>query len=62
MSGIQEIIEGLVALKKSLDEQRKRVVSFSVRLGGEADVEEQMMQRIENLMEELNLEKEKKLK
>ncbi|KAF9670786.1 hypothetical protein SADUNF_Sadunf13G0105000 [Salix dunnii] len=61
-SGIQEIIENLVALKKCLDEQRKRVVSSSVRLGGEAAVEEQMMQRIENMMEELNLEKEKKLK
>ncbi|KAF9670792.1 hypothetical protein SADUNF_Sadunf13G0105600 [Salix dunnii] len=61
-SGIQEIIEDLVALKKCLDEQRKRVVSFSVWLGGEAAVEEQMMQRIENLMDELNLEKENKLK
>jgi serine/threonine-protein kinase OSR1/STK39 len=28
MSGIQGITEGLVALKKSLDEQRKRLVSF----------------------------------
>jgi serine/threonine-protein kinase OSR1/STK39 len=28
MSGVQGIIEGLVALKKTLDEQRKRLVSF----------------------------------
>ncbi|CAK7355814.1 unnamed protein product [Dovyalis caffra] len=52
-------LEGLVALKRSSDEQIRQVASVIVQLGGEADGEEQMVQRIENLMEELDLEKEK---
>ncbi|KAJ6968066.1 serine/threonine-protein kinase BLUS1 [Populus alba] len=72
MSGIEGIVEdfnqerivleGLMALKRSLDEQRRQVASIITLLGGEADGEEQLVQRIENLKRELDLEKEKNLK
>ncbi|KAJ6304129.1 hypothetical protein OIU77_017916 [Salix suchowensis] len=71
MSGIEGIFEGfdrgtaleaLMATKRSLDEQRRQVASMIVRFGGEADEEEQLRQRIENLMRELDLEKENNLR
>ncbi|KAH8485646.1 hypothetical protein H0E87_027180 [Populus deltoides] len=71
MSGIEGIVEhfnqetmleGIMALMRSLDEQRRQVARIIALLGGEADGEEQLVQRIENLMRELDLEKEKNLK
>ncbi|XP_011033352.1 PREDICTED: serine/threonine-protein kinase BLUS1-like [Populus euphratica] len=71
MSGIEGIVEdfnqvtvleGLMASKRNLDEQRRQVARMIVLLGGEADGEEQLVQRIENLTRELDLEKEKNLK
>jgi serine/threonine-protein kinase OSR1/STK39 len=71
MSGIEGIVEdfnqetvleGIMALMRSLDEQRRQVARMIALLGGEADGEEQLVQRIENLMRELDLEKEKNLK
>ncbi|CAK7327549.1 unnamed protein product [Dovyalis caffra] len=58
----KKMLEGLVALKRSTEEQKRAVVNMIVQLGGEADREEQMVQRIENLTEELEIEKEKNLK
>ena len=71
MSGIEGIVEnfnqeivleGLRALKRSLDEQRGQIARMIALLGGEADGEEEVVQRIENLKRELDLEKEKNLK
>ncbi|KAJ6318711.1 hypothetical protein OIU76_014131 [Salix suchowensis] len=53
------MLEGLVALKRSLEEQRRHVAIIIGLLGGETNGEEQM---IENLKEELDIEKQKNLK
>ncbi|CAK7327550.1 unnamed protein product [Dovyalis caffra] len=57
-----KMLDGLVTLKRSLEEQKRVLVNLIVQFGGEADGEEQMVQRIENLLEELDIEKEKNFK
>ncbi|KAJ6725905.1 hypothetical protein OIU79_004127 [Salix purpurea] len=54
------MLEGLVALKRSLEEQRRHVAIIIGLLGGETTNGEEQM--IENLKEELDIEKQKNLK
>ncbi|CAK7327211.1 unnamed protein product [Dovyalis caffra] len=58
----ETMLRGLVALKRSLEEQRRHVAIIIGLLGGETNGEEQMVQMIENLKGELDLEKQKNLK
>uniref|UniRef100_A0A6N2N2B3 Uncharacterized protein n=1 Tax=Salix viminalis TaxID=40686 RepID=A0A6N2N2B3_SALVM len=53
------MLEVVVALKRSLEEQRRHVAIIIGLLGGRTNGEEQM---IENLKEELDIEKQKNLK
>ncbi|XP_002529319.2 serine/threonine-protein kinase BLUS1 [Ricinus communis] len=56
----EAMLGGLMTLKKSLDEQRQKVINLIVLLGGEVSREEQLMQVIERLRMELEIEKQKK--
>jgi len=64
VEGLNQVtmLEGLVALKRSLEEQRRHVTIIIGLLGGETDGEDQMVQMTENLKEELDIEKQKNLK
>jgi serine/threonine-protein kinase OSR1/STK39 len=64
VEGLNQVtmLEGLVALKRSLEEQRRHVAIIIGLLGGETDGEDQMVQMTENLKEELDIEKQKNLK
>ncbi|KAJ6988626.1 serine/threonine-protein kinase BLUS1 [Populus alba x Populus x berolinensis] len=64
VEGLNQVtmLEGLVTLKRSLEEQRRHVAIIIGMLGGETDGEDQMVQMSENLKEELDIEKQKNLK
>ncbi|KAL9401392.1 hypothetical protein Peur_005241 [Populus x canadensis] len=64
VEGLNQVtmLEGLVALKRSLEEQRRHVAIIIGLLGGETDGEDQTVQMSENLKEELDIEKQKNLK
>lgn len=55
----ETVLGGLMALRRSLDEQRQQVSNMIVLLGGEISREDQLMQIVERLKMELETERRK---
>ncbi|KAJ0093576.1 hypothetical protein Patl1_25188 [Pistacia atlantica] len=55
----EAMVGGLVALRRSLDEQRQQVSNMIVLLGGEMSREDQLVQVNDRLRMELEAEKQK---